>query len=657
MTIPRSDERARQPVRAPEGEPSLGERVAEAVLAAQQRLLELQAPDGHWCAELEGDSILESEYLLALLLLGRRPEEPKLRGLAETLRRTQLPGGGWAIYPGGPPDANPTVKAYFALKLMGEDPGAPHMERARATARGLGGLAACNSFTRIYLAIFGQVDWDDCPAVPPELVLLPTWLPFNLYEMSAWSRAIVVPLSLVWALRPSCSVPEGAGLDELRVESAAPRRPPEGWARCFAAIDAALRLAERLRLRPLRRLAIARAAEWVRQRLEASDGLGAIFPPILNTIVAFHALGRSGDEAVVAGQLAELERLELTDGEAVWIQPCFSAVWDTALALQALVESGVPASDGRLRQGARWLAAREVRRPGDWRVKCPEGEPGGWYFEYANEFYPDCDDTAQVIVSLAQLALPAEEAAERDAQLERARRWLLAMQCSRGGWGSFDKDCDRELLTRIPFADHNAMIDPPTVDVTSRVLDALASAGTAPGDPAMRRAVAFVLEEQEPDGSWYGRWGCNHLYGTWLALCGLERAGADTRGSAWAMRARRWLLRCQNADGGWGELPASYVDPAAKGRGPSTASQTAWALLGLLATGEDGEAVERGVRYLLDRQGRDGGWQEEFWTGTGFPGVFYLRYHLYATYFPLLALGRWRRSQGAAGSSSPKLSA
>ncbi len=657
MSVLESDERLRQRARPePSHRPSLAEAVDRAIAAAQRRLLELQAPDGHWCAELEGDSILESEYLLTLVFLGHHTGDERVRRLANSLRQTQHPDGGWATYPGGPTDVNGTVKAYFCLKLVGDPPTAPHMERARAAARRLGGVEACNSFTRIYLAVFGQVDWEACPAVPPEVVLFPNWFPFNLYAMSAWSRTIVVPLSLVWALRPSCVVPQSAGLDELRVDAAAPPRARSGWARFFQGVDAGLKLAERTRIRPFRRAAIARAEEWIRQRLEASDGLGAIFPPIINTIFAFRALGYAADDPVVAGQLRELERLELGDGDALWVQPCFSAVWDTALALNALAESGF-AEKEPLRRAACWLMERETRRPGDWRVKCPGAEASGWYFEYANEFYPDCDDTAQVVTSLAKVDLPAAERGRREAQLRRAVEWLVAMQSGNGGWASFDKDCDREFLTHIPFADHNAMIDPPTVDVTGRVLEALCAAGVDLGAPAVRRGVEFVLGAQEPDGSWYGRWGCNYLYGTWLALTGLERVGEDTRGSAWAAQARRWLAGCQNADGGWGELPASYAEPRCKGEGPSTAAQTAWAILGLLAAGDRSGSVEGGLHHLLSRQLPDGGWQDEFWTGTGFPEVFYLRYHLYATYFPLLALARWRRAQEDAGSSSPKLSA
>lgn len=617
----------------------------EAIRAAQRRLLGLQDADGHWSGELEGDSILESEYVLTMHFLGRSGEA-KVRKAGSYLLATQMDGGGWSTYPGGPTDVNPTVKAYFALKLLGERPAAPHMTRARDEARRLGGLDACNSFTRIYLAIFGQYPWEDCPAVPPELILFPTWFPFNVYAMSAWSRAIVVPLSMIWALKPSCPVAPWAGIEELRVEGARRARGGRGaWASLFHGVDIALKAAERVRLRPLRRLAMQRAEAWIRRRLEASDGLGAIFPPIINTIIAFRALGVTPDNPTLAGQIQALEKLEIEEGETLRVRPCFSPVWDTALALDALVESGVAADDPRLRRAAGWVMRHEVRRPGDWQVGCQGTEPGGWYFEYANEFYPDCDDTAQVITSLSKVDLAAGDRGRRDRQIARATRWLSAMQCENGGWASFDRDCDRELLTAIPFADHNAMIDPPTVDITARVIEALIRTGASPTSPTVRRGIAFLLAEQEPDGSWFGRWGCNYLYGTWLALSALQCVGEDMR-APWARMAREWLLSCQNADGGWGELPSSYSDPRAKGQGPSTASQTAWALLGLIAAGAtDSTAARHGVLYLLDRQQADGGWRDAFWTGTGFPKVFYLKYHLYATYFPLLALARWLGAQ------------
>jgi squalene-hopene/tetraprenyl-beta-curcumene cyclase len=622
-----------------------------AALAAAVRFLEgEQRPDGHWCAELEGDSILESEYLLILRFLGRFGGSRTAK-LAEGLRRGQLPDGGWALYPGGPADVSASTKAYFALKLCGDDPAAPHMERARRVILELGGVDACNSFTRLYLAIFGQYPWSRCPAVPPELVLMPRWMPITIYDMSAWSRTIVVPLSIIWAAKPRCSVPAGAGLQELWVEGARPRHPGvkglkgKSWAAVFRLIDVLDHLAEALRLRPLRRLAMRRAERWMLDRLEKSDGLGAIFPPIINTVIALRCLGYADGDPVLEGQLRELERFEIEERGTMRVQPCFSPVWDTALALPALVEAGVPADDPALARAAAWLVEREVRLPGDWRVNNPGGPVGGWYFEYANEFYPDCDDTAQILTSLGALDLRDRElAAAVEEACGRARAWLLSMQNRDGGWGSFDRGCEREFLTFIPFADHNAMIDPSTSDITARAVQGLLAWGLPADHPAVAAGVGFLRRMQEEDGSWYGRWGCNYLYGTWLALEALAAAGTPPSDPA-ISRGAAWIRGCQNADGGWGELPASYSDPALKGIGPSTAAQTAWALLGLAAAGElRGEAAGRGAERLLVTQRADGGWRDEHWTGTGFPEVFYLRYHLYATYFPLRALAAYQRA-------------
>ncbi len=628
---------------------SLGLRLGRALERAREHLLALQQEDGHWCGELEGDAILESEYILALHYLGRGGEE-RVRKAARHLRRLQTTSGGWTIFPGGAPEVSCTVKAYFALKLVGDDPGAPHMRRARHTIRELGGLDACNSFTKLYLSVFGQYDWEQAPAVPPEIVLLPRWFPFNIYEMSSWSRAIVVPLSIIWATKPHRAVPEHAAIGELRTGA---RReafhPAVGagrgriWASFFRAVDRGIKLLERLRLLPLRRLALRRAERWILERLPESDGLGAIFPPIVNTLMALDCLGYDLENPVFRSQVRELEKLEIEEGDTLRVQPCKSPVWDTALALSALAEAVLPPEHAALRAAALWLLEREVRRPGDWRVKAPRAPVGGWYFEYANEFYPDCDDTAQVLTGLAQIDLPPAER-EREREVSgRALEWLLAMQNRDGGWSSFDRDCDRTFLTYIPFADHNAMIDPSTVDITSRVLEALSLRGFDSSSPAVRRAVRFVLDEQEPDGSWFGRWGCNYIYGTWLALRGLTAAGEDPAAD-WGRRAVGWLRRHQNLDGGWGELPTSYDDPAQRGRGPSTAAQTAWALLGLFAARDfESESVRRGVRYLLDSQREDGSWQDAHWTGTGFPKVFYLCYHYYALYFPLWALATYHR--------------
>ena len=625
--------------------------VENAVEAAKRYLLATQAADGHWVGELEGDTILESEYVLTMHFLGRTGEE-RIRKAAEHLRRRQLPTGGWAIYEGGPAEVSSSVKAYFVLKLMGDDPEAPHMVRARRTILSLGGIEACNSFTRIYLAIFGQCSWDDTPAVPPEIVLLPDSFIFNIYKMSSWSRGIVVPLSIIWASKPFCPVPDHAAIPELhvpRTESHAPRsRRERFWRAFFTRCDRWIKRAEAGGFTPLRQKALEACEAWIHERLALLDGLGAIFPPIINTIIAFRCLGYALDDPRLLAQVRELEKLELEDEETLHVQPCFSPIWDTALVIEALSDAGVPADDPVLLKAARWLLDREVKEVGDWKKACPAAEPGGWYFEYANEWYPDTDDTAEVLTALSRVHFPGEsEDLARQGAVARGQAWMLAMQNRDGGWGAFDKDCDNEVLTYIPFADHNAMIDPSCEDVTGRALEAFHAIGVPAGHPAVRRAAAFLDSKQLPDGTWYGRWGCNYLYGSFLALRGLLHAGEDMRQPRFQQTAD-WIRACQNADGGWGELPHSYDDPATKGQGPSTPSQTAWALVALFATGDrDSEAVRRGVDYLLANQQYDGSWKDDHWTATGFPKVFYLRYHLYATVFPLRALALYTREAGA----------
>jgi squalene-hopene/tetraprenyl-beta-curcumene cyclase len=617
----------------------LNDRVGQTLGQAQRYMLSIQKEDGHWIGELEGDTILESEYILAMHFIGRS-DSAKVLKAANYIRGLQLPTGGWAIYPGGPPDVSASVKAYFVLKLVGDDPAAEHMDRARRAILELGGVDACNSFTKIYLSIFGQYDRAKCPTVPPEIILLPRWFYINLYEMSSWSRAIVVPLSIVSALRPTCAVPESAGIGELFLPDYS---PPAGsfWRTVFNGVDRGLKLFERLPYVPTRELALKRAEEWILERLGFSDGLGAIFPPIVNCIFALHALGYSFDHPIVKQQIQELEKLEIEEGDTLRVQPCFSPVWDTAYAINALVDSGLEPDHPALLRAARWMMDRRGHGSGDWRVKNRKVRIPGWFFEYANPFYPDCDTTAQSIVALHKLHFPPGEEAAYHRAIYEAHHWHLSMQNKDGGWGAFDRDCDKELLTHVPFADHNAMIDPSTTDLTARGLETLAALGYERSYPAAKRAIDFVLREQEPDGSWYGRWGCNYLYGTYLAAWNLVAMGLDPS-EAWGRRAAGWLHGCQNDDGGWGELPLSYEDPTQKGVGPSTASQTAWAVLGLIALGEAGSnAVRRGIDYLVREQREDGSWRDAHWTGTGFPGVFYLRYHLYSVYFPLMALGCW----------------
>jgi len=645
-----------RPVRIPTGpKTNLDAALEAAVARARDHLLSLQHEDGHWCAELEGDTILESEYLLLLHFLGRGHQSRVVKA-AEYLRRQQRPGGGWAIYPGGPPDVSASVKAYFVLKLQGDDPDAPHMAKARERILELGGVEATNSYTKTYLAIFGQYPWSGCPAIPPEIILLPRWFYFHIYEMSSWSRAIFVPLSIVWAHKPHRSVPEERGIRELfhdpkhrprarEVQDAGEEFEPHTrrWRTFFFAVDRFLKIIEAGRLRPLRRRALRKAEEWIRQRLENSDGLGAIFPSIVNTVVAFRCLGYDRDDPAIAQSLAELEKLEIEEKGTLRLQPCFSPVWDTAQAISALVAAGTDPGHPALRKAARWLLDKEVRAPGDWQLRVPEVEPGGWYFEYANEPYPDCDDTAEVLTALNQVALDGDDQRRCRQARHRGLRWLLAMQNDDGGWAAFDKGCDKKILTLVPFADHNAMIDPSCEDITGRILETLALEDLDPADPVVRRAVEYLERTQRPDGTWYGRWGANYLYGTWLALWGLAKAGEDLSRPRYR-RSVEWLKRCQNPDGGWGETLRSYDEEQLKGVGPSTASQTAWAVLGLIAAGEtQSETVRRGILYLVETQRPDGSWEDGRWTGTGFPKVFYLRYHYYDDYFPLLALATYRR--------------
>lgn len=632
-----------------ESKPTLIERdlsaeIRRGIGAAQDYLMQIQREDGHWCGELEGDTILESEYILTMYFIGHANQD-RVHLAANYIRQKALPEGGWANYPGGSPDVSSSVKAYFALKLLGEDSSAPLMKKAQRVIRDLGGVEAVNSFTRIYLALFGQYPWEQCPAVPPEIALLPTWFPINLYEISSWSRAIVVPLSIIWALKPHVFVPDQANLRELWLDTPVQPLPLPGfWRRFFTKTDGALKFLERHQWTPWRAKALKVCEQWMIDHFRDSHGIGAIFPPIINSIIALRSLGYSTDHPLLRSQIRELEKLEIADGHTMRLVPCFSPVWDTVLAMVAHLESGLPPDHPALLKAAEWVLRKEVKATGDWKVKNREGQPGGWYFEYANEFYPDTDDTFQVLTALSKIHFP-EKASQRhnEEAMERALRWLLTMQNKDGGWGSFDRDCDKQCLTQIPFADHNAMIDPSTTDITARGLETLAALGFNREHPTVQKAIAFVLKEQESDGSWFGRWGCNYIYGTWLALRGLECIGMDLTEERF-QAAARWLREIQNPDGGWGELPRSYDSPEYKGQGPSTPSQTAWALMGLMSAGDfESSTVQRGLDYLLDTQRPDGSWRDDYWTGTGFPRVFYLRYHLYATYFPLLALGLFQK--------------
>lgn len=638
--------------------------VAEGAGRTAAWLRERQFADGHWRGPLEGDTILESEYLLLLAWAGRLTDaaaQPAARRILDE----QLPEGGWAIYPGGPVDVSASVKAYLALKLTGHAADSPALRRARRAIAAAGGPGAVNSFTKFYLALLGQLPYTACPAVPPEMVLLPDWFPVNLHRVSAWSRTMIVPLSLMWAFKPVRVVPPSQGIAELFADTPAPAASSRagGWARFFRGVDRVMKGCEALGLVPLRARAVQACRRWMLERFDGSDGLGAIFPPIVWSIIALRAIGCDDDSPEVQESWRQLERLiERQPDGSVRIEPCRSPVWDTAITAIALIEgAALPGRDGAAveadraaaRRGIDWLLDHEVRVTGDWARGLPAGDrvaASGWSFQYANRFYPDIDDTAMVLVALSTWrretgrASVTDEARQRlervDAAIDRGRRWLVAMQSSDGGWGAFDRDNDMELLCKVPFADHNAMIDPSTPDIAGRVLEALGKTGWGLGHPAVDRGVAYLRSTQTADGCWFGRWGVNYIYGTWQALEGLRAVGLGGDDPAVA-RGADWLEDHQQPDGGWGESPESYADADLAGVGRPTASQTAWGLAGLVAAGRaESAAAEQAVAWLADRQEADGTWRQEEFTGTGFPLVFYLRYHYYPIYFPLVALAR-----------------
>ena len=624
----------------------VGEALVAAAAQARDRaveyLLSVQSRQGYWCGELTADTTLESDYILLQLWLHppqggtwAPPTRPLVDRAMRSILERQLPDGGFNIYPQGPADVSATVKAYFALKLAGLKPEDARLARARECILSLGGIQRANSYVKINLSLFDLYPRASCPTVPPEMVILPGNF---LYQMSSWTRAIVVPLSIVHAHNPRRPVPAGFTLEELFLPGATlGYRKDEkffSWRSFFFAGDRLLKWWEVYGLKGVRARAIREAERWMLERTRYSDGLGAIYPPMMYVIMALDVLGYPPDHPDRLEAQRQFDGLMVDDGERFFFQPCSSVVWDTAIAAFALGESGV-APRNVLAKTADWLLSKEVRRQGDWSVKRPRTEPSGWYFEFANEFYPDIDDTAMVLLSLMH-ARSADQARQREVE-RRAVEWLLDMQSSDGGWGAFDVDNNWTPLSYMPFADHNAMLDPTCPDITGRVLEAICRLGVDRADGAVRRAMAYLMRTQEPDGSWYGRWGVDYIYGTFLALRGLRAAGESER-EAEILRAGEWLRSIQNADGGSGESCASY-DEGGFVAAPSTPSQTAWAVLGLLASGDNGSlSVRKGVEYLLERQRGDGGWDEELATGTGFPKVFYLSYHLYRDSFPLLAL-------------------
>jgi squalene-hopene/tetraprenyl-beta-curcumene cyclase len=615
---------------------------------AGQALLDCQRSDGHWVFELEADATIPSEYILLRHYRGEPRDAALEQKIANYLRRIQGKHGGWPLYHDGDFDMSASVKAYFALKMIGDNPDVPHMKRAREAILARGGAIQCNVFTRVLLSLYGILSWRSVPEMPVEIMLLPRWFPFHLSKVSYWARTVLVPLLVLQALRPQARNPLGIRIDELFLQpplsiGPAAKAPHQRWTwfALFRGLDAVLRPATKLFPKNLRRPSIDRAVGFVTERLNGDDGLGAIFPAMANATMMFDVLGDSENAVVARGSL---EKLLVIGKNEAYCQPCVSPVWDTALTCHALLELGSNEARAAALRGLDWLLPRqELNVVGDWGFRRPQVRPGGWAFQYANAHYPDLDDTAVVVMAMDR-ARRIGAGARYDHAIERGVEWIKGLQSRNGGWAAFDVDNVYDYLNNIPFADHGALIDPPTEDVTARCVSMLAQLGeTLDSSESLSRGLACLRTTQRPDGSWYGRWGLNYIYGTWSSLCALNACGID-RSSAEIRKAVEWLLSIQNPDGGWGEGGTSYkLDYRGHEPAASTSSQTAWALLGLMAAGEiNDQAVERGVRYLSKAKTENGLWDEERFTATGFPRVFYLRYHGYRKFFPLWALARYR---------------
>jgi squalene-hopene/tetraprenyl-beta-curcumene cyclase len=639
-------------------------------------VLGLQHADGWWQGELETNVTMDAEDLLLRQFLGVR-DEAATAAAARWIRSQQRADGTWANFFGGPADLSTTVEAYVALRLAGDQTDAPHMATARSWILEQGGVEATRVFTRLWLALSGRWSWDDLPVIPPELIYLPSWFPLNIYDWGCWARQTIVALAVVQSFRPSRPLP--FTIDELKTSlphgraprpprapdarplpaasggrppqtppaqggSPPPRTPRDPWAHVFNTLDRLLHLYRPVK--SVRRAALRRCAEWIITRQEQDGCWGGIQPPWVYSLMALNLLGYDLDHPVMARGLAGLDRFTITEdspeGPVRRLEACQSPVWDTVLTMIALADAGLPPDDPALRRAGRWVLGEEIRGPGDWQVRRPNLEPGGWAFEFDNDNYPDTDDTAEVVLALRRVDLPGIAPA-----IDRGLRWLAGMQSKDGGWGAFDADNTRALVNKLPFCDFGAVIDPPSADVTAHIVEAFALEGKT-DHPAVRRGVTWLLRAQEADGSWFGRWGANYVYGTGAVVPALIAAGVKPSKPC-IRRAMTWLQAHQNPDGGWGEDLRSYDDAALAGRGASTASQTAWALLALLAAGEQhGTAAERGVRWLAATQRPDGSWDEPQYTGTGFPGDFYINYHLYRLAFPLTALGRYVLGRGDA---------
>lgn len=629
-----------------------------AIHRSQQYLLREQKPEGYWIGELMVDSTLVSD-MVAYHHWDNSVDPEWQRRAVNHIFSMQLPDGGWNIYYGGPAEVNATIKAYLALKLAGVSVKDPRMLRAREMAKNLGGVPRMNTFSKLYLALIGLFPWKYLPTIPCEVMMIGKWFHVNFWEMSNWSRAMLVPLAIINHFKPTRKL--NISLDELYPEGFHERdlalpRDPEWftWRNFFLSLDGLHKFAElwaQAGIHPFRRRALKKCEEWMVERFEGSDGLAAIFPAMLNAVIALKALGYPDDHPELVRAVHELKKLEHHTADSMRIEPCFSPVWDTAIVAIAMSESGVPADHPQMKKSAEWLMGKEIRFRGDWHHKNPvDVEPSGWVFEFENKWNPDVDDTAMVLLALRQI--PTDDVKKRDECFKRGMDWMMAFQCKDGGWAAFDKDCTKGILEKVPFADHNAMLDPECADITARILELLGYENYSVDHPQIKRGIEFVKKHQEEDGSWYGRWGVNYIYGTWQVLRGM-RALKMNMNQPWLMRGRDWLESVQLPDGGWGERCNTYDDPVYKGQGPSTASQTAWAVMGLLAFDDPFRpSVQRGIEYLVRTQNQDGSWSEEEVTGTGFPKVFYLKYDMYRNSWPLLALATYKKLLSKA--SAPK---
>jgi len=631
--------------------PSAWPELETAITRSQDYLFSVQKPEGFWVGELIVDSTLVSDTV-AYHHWNGKIDPVWQRKAVNHLFSMQLPDGGWNIYHGGPSEVNATIKAYLALKLAGVPVTDPRMLKAREVAMNLGGVPRMNTFSKLYLALLGLFPWKYVPTIPCEVLLIGKWFHVNFWEMSNWSRAMLVPLAIINHFKPTRPPANGVNLDELypagfhERDLALPPDPDKISLRNFFLwLDRLHKFAELFAERgihPFRKSALKKCEAWMLERFEGSDGLAAIFPAMLNSLIALKALGYVDDHPEVKRAEHELKKLEHETESSVRIEPCFSPVWDTAIVTICLRESGVPENDPRIQQAAEWMMEKEIRFRGDWIHKNPaKVEPSGWVFEYNNKWNPDVDDTAMVLLALRQVA--TKNRAKRDECFERGLKWMMTFQCKDGGWAAFDKDCTKNILEKVPFADHNAMLDPECADITARILELLGYEGWDRKNQQIKAALAYVREQQEEDGSWYGRWGVNYIYGTWQVLRGMRALNLDMN-QPWLQRGRAWLESVQRADGGWGERCNTYDDPVFKGQGPSTASQTAWAVMGLCAFDDpDSPALKRGIEYLIRTQNADGSWTEDEITGTGFPKVFYLKYDMYRNAWPLLALATYRK--------------